>query len=251
MKPKILLLDIETSPNLSLVWGHYEQDVLSVEKYWHILSWSAKWLGGKQTTKCLADYKTYRKDKDNDYELVKELHELMGDADMIIAHNGNDFDFKKVNTRAIVHGLSPIPPYKKIDTLKTARRLFAFDSNKLDDLGDFLQLGRKEQTGGFKLWQDCMAGDKVAWNKMKRYNAQDVRLLEKVYLALRPWDNQHPNIGNYLGEAVCPKCGSSDIQFRGWAMNSTTKYRRFQCQACGGWGRTTTREKQNITLTNS
>lgn len=249
-KAKILLLDIETSPNLSMVWGHYEQNVLAVEKYWHILSWSAKWLGGKQTTKCLADYKTYRKDKENDYELVKELYELMSEADIVIAHNGIDFDFKKVNTRLILHGFNPLPPCKQVDTKRMAKRSFAFDSNKLDDLGDFFKIGRKEQTGGFKLWQDCMAGDLKAWNKMKTYNAQDVRLLEKVYIKLRPWDKQHPNIGLYAEEAVCPKCGSSDIHFRGWAINSTTKYRRFQCNECGGWGRITSRERQTTNLTN-
>src|SRR3990167_3818406 len=44
--PKILLFDIETTPNLAYVWGKYEQDVIQYKSEWYMLSWSAKWLGG-------------------------------------------------------------------------------------------------------------------------------------------------------------------------------------------------------------
>jgi len=82
-----------------------------------------------------------------------------------------------------------------------------------------------------------MAGNKQEWKKMVDYNKQDVILLEKIYLRLRPWIKSHPNMGIYLDRAVCPKCGSGDIEFRGFTMTTTKKYHRFQCKNCGGWGR--------------
>ena len=82
------------------------------------------------------------------------------------------------------------------------------------------------------------------------HNCQDVKLLEQVYLELRAWDNRHPNLGMYYDEIVCPKCGSDNIQMRGFAITSSKKYHRFQCQECGGWGRTTVSEKTTKPIVN-
>jgi hypothetical protein len=242
-KAKILLIDIETSPNLSYIWGQYEQNALSIERNWYIMSFSAKWLGGKQITKCLSDYPGYKPLQENDERIMKDIWELLDKAQVVVAHNGDKFDIKKINTRFIKNGMTPPSPYKQIDTLKVAKKYFAFSSNKLDDLGEFLGIGRKLEHEGFPLWQKCMRGEKKSWRKMKRYNVQDTKLLEKVYLELRGWDNRHPNLGLYHEEVVCPKCGSPNIHWRGYQYNRTTKYKRFQCQDCHGWGRSPTREK--------
>jgi hypothetical protein len=82
-----------------------------------------------------------------------------------------------------------------------------------------------------------MAGDRKAWKKMLAYNAHDVLLTEKLYLKLLPWMTSHPNLGLYTDRPVCPRCGSSKINFRGTVRNTTTIYQSFQCQSCGGWGR--------------
>ena len=68
---------------------------------------------------------------------------------------------------------------------------------------------------------------------------QDVILLEEVYLKLRPWMNNHPNLGVFdvEPEPSCPKCGSTDLHWRGYATTQAGKFHRFQCQGCGGWGR--------------
>ena len=71
MKPKILLLDIETSPNVAYVWGKWEQNVIDYVKEWNIICFSAKWLDGKHITKSSADYKGYKIGA-NDEEIVKE-----------------------------------------------------------------------------------------------------------------------------------------------------------------------------------
>jgi hypothetical protein len=126
-----------------------------------------------------------------------------------------------------------------VDTLKVARRNFALTSNKLDYLGRYLGLGRKIDTGGIDLWLGCMRGNKKDWKLMVDYNCQDVLLLEKVYHKLLPWIADHPNLTLYsLNEApACPKCGSEDLQWRGYAYTAASAFRRFQCNDCGGWGR--------------
>jgi RNase H-like protein len=231
--PKILLLDIETAPSLGWVWQKWQTDVVDFKQTCYILSYSAKWLGGRHVTKGLIDYPGYEKDRENDKALVGDLWELFNEADVIVAHNGDEFDVKKCNMRFSVHGLNPPSPYKTVDTKKLAKKHFAFESNSLNDLGKVLGLGKKVSTGGFGLWLKVMEGDEKAWKRMKGYNRGDVTLLEKVYLHFRPWSPGHPV---WSGES-CPKCGVGKLHRRGEAVAKTVTYQRYQCQGCGGWSR--------------
>ena len=236
-KAKILLFDIETAPNLGYVWGKWEQDVIEFDRQWYMLCFCAKWLGDKKVmTHALPDFSLYKKDPENDKELVKKLWELFNEADIIIAHNGDEFDIKKSNARFIYHGFTPNPHYKTIDTKKIAKKYFSFESNKLDDLGQYLKVGKKLSTGGFALWRGCMAGDKKSWKTMVEYNKQDVVLLEHVYLRLRPWMKDHPNLNVInLTLSACPACGSEDLHKRGFSITRSGQKQRYQCQDCGMW----------------
>jgi DNA polymerase elongation subunit (family B) len=230
-KPKVLLFDLETMANKAFVWGKYEQDVIAFIEEGYLLSWSAKWLDGKQITRGLCDYPDYQPESPNDKELVQELHQLISEADILIAHNGDRFDIKKMNTRFIYHGLTPPDPYKTVDTLKVARRNFAFNSNKLDDLGSFLQVGRKVKHPGFDLWLGCEKGDPKSWELMKKYNKQDVVLLEQVYLKLLPWIQNHPHFKD--GQEDCPNCNSTNYQKKGIDFFRGVKSQRLKCMECG------------------
>lgn len=237
-KPKILLYDIETMANLAYVWGKYEQDVIAVKRHWYMMSFAYKWLGEKQTyVKALPDFPMYKKDQYNDKELVESLWKLFDEADIIVAHNGNDFDIKKTNARFIKHKLRPPSPSKYVDTKLEAKKYFKFDSNKLDDLGDYFNIGRKINTGGFELWLGCEAKDKKSWAKMKKYNVNDVILLEKVYNEMLPYMKTHPNLNLYNGTTHnCPNCGSIHNQKRGLAIVGRTMIaQRYQCKDCGAW----------------
>lgn len=236
-KLKVLIFDIETAPNIGYTWTKYETTVIKFLQERYMLCFAAKWLDEKQTkVYALPDYKGYSKDKTNDKELVKKLWELIDEADVVVAHNGDKFDIRIMNARFIANGLTPPSPYKTVDTKKIASRKFGFNSNKLDDLGTVLGLGKKLPTGGFELWEGCMAGNAAAWNKMKKYNKMDVVLLEKVYKSLRPWAPSHPNIGINRGRHACINCGSTNTQNRGYSYAKFHKYQRFQCKDCYAWG---------------
>lgn len=237
--PKVLIFDIENSPNLGYIWGKYEQDVIAYEREWFMLCFSYKWLGQKRVhSKSLIDYKGYKKDPFNDKELVTDLWKLFDEADILIAHNGDRFDIRKANAKFLEHGL-PVPAfYRTVDTLKVAKKYFYLNSNKLDDLAKHLGIGKKLQTGGFDLWKGCMGGDKKSWKTMIKYCNQDVKLLEDVYLKLRKWMTNHPNV-NLVDEkeCACPTCGSQKLQRRGFAYTQASKYQRFACTNCGSWSK--------------
>lgn len=227
-KPKVLFYDIETTPNLAYVWGKYEQNVLSYESEWEILCFAYKWQGEK-TVYC-------HRQRGNDLSLTKKLWALFDKADVVIAHNGDAFDQKKVRARFVYYDFSPPSPVIEIDTKKIAKKYFKFNSNKLDDLGDHLKLGRKVTHEGFSLWLGCMNNKVKSWQKMMKYNKQDVVLLEKVYQRLRPWMIDHPNLSLLDGsKRGCPNCSSYKVQKRGKTVTHRVVKQRWQCQECGAW----------------
>lgn len=249
-EPRLLLYDIENTPNLAYTWGKWQQDVIKFEQEWHMLSFAWKWYGEKQVNVLgLDDFPTaYRKDSSDDYHLSWQLHQLFCEADITIAHNGDSFDTRKAQARFLVHGFDPPSPVRRVDTLKVARKHFMFNSNALGDLGQTLGLGEKVETGGFKLWLGCMNGDPAAWAKMKKYNKHDVVLLEKVYEKLLPWIDTHPNMALLSDRPdACPKCGQNvnPLVARGkrvkngavneYVYKNVTKYRVYQCMQCGAY----------------
>lgn len=232
---KILFMDIETAPSLGWVWQKYETNVIDFHTDWYILSIAYKWSDEKKVhTLGLCDFPGHRKHPENDEALSKVLWNLLNTADIVIAHNGDRFDLPKANTRFISHGLPPTSPYRTIDTLKIARARFKFDSNKLDDLGRYLRVGRKLPHTGFHLWKGCMSGDRRSWALMKKYNGQDVVLLEKVYYLLRAWHPTHPSLAQGAA-GVCPKCRSTRIHKRGFSYTARSRKQRFNCADCSGW----------------
>jgi DNA polymerase elongation subunit (family B) len=238
-KPKILLIDIETSYKLAGVWGRFKQDISmnQIIQDTYVLCWCAKWLDEKTLhSDALFNHKGYKKDPTNDKKILQSMWKLLDKADIVIAHNGDNFDVKVLNARFIEHGMIPPSSYTTIDTLKVARRSFRFSSNKLDDLGKVLKVGAKMPTGGFELWKSIvLRHDTKAFARMVRYCKQDVKLLEKVYLKLRAWDKRHPStvIANNLPTPRCNVCSSSDVVKNGSYATSTYTFQKYKCRDCG------------------
>lgn len=241
IKPKILFLDIETTPIAGYVWSIWEQNVglNQIIKEWSVLSYAGKFLGTKEIY-----YNDTRKKKDirDDNDLLRELHGLLDEADIVVAQNGKQFDIKKINARMLMAGMKPYSPVRVVDTLVVAKTVAAFTSNKLEWLSKHLTNSPKSQHKafpGFELWDECLKRNPKAFAEMKKYNIQDIIALEKLYKRLLPWIPNHPNLGTYIDgtEPRCPKCGSVEIQRRGTAVLQAGIYQRFQCQACSGWSR--------------
>jgi hypothetical protein len=230
----ILLLDIETAPNLVHVWGLYEQNVgiNQIQAAGYVLCWAAKWW---RESEVMFDSVHRSKPK----AMLKRAHKLLDQADVVVSYNGTRFDLPTLNKEFVQAGMHPPAPYKQVDLLRTARGQFKFPSNKLDYVAQALGLGNKVRHPGHALWTQCMAGDPEAWKLMEAYNKQDVVLLEKVYDRLMPWVRSHPNHGVYdtPGIPVCPNCGHHHLQRRGYARTGANVYARYRCMSCGGWSR--------------
>ena len=237
---KVLLLDIETAPILASIWRLWKQSVnqTQVESDWFCLTWAAKWLFD---TKVYSDKLTPEEVEDeNDGRIMKEIWNLVDEADIIITHNGDMFDLPRLNTRFLIHRFPPPSPYQSVDTLKAAKKSFAFSSNKLDYINEILNLNGKVEHNGFSLWRRCMKGEPAALREMEAYNRNDVNILEELYLELRPWIKGHPNIGIYSDEnqSACPICGSPEIRKeKGAYRTAVSVFEVFRCQKCKGIGR--------------
>ena len=200
--PKILIFDLETSPELGYVWGRFKQFLapVQVEQRSYLLTWSAKWLGEKEV---MADaINNYRQTEtkygqEDDLEVVTSIWHLLDECDVAVAHNGLRFDFPYLNSRFAYHGLGMPSPYKAVDTCKIAKKYFRFPANSLKELGIYLNIDTPKLDTDFQLWIDCMHGVRGAWDYMVEYNKFDVKLLEEVYLRIRPYDKSHPNLALY------------------------------------------------------
>jgi len=229
---KILLLDIESSPHTAYVWGLWNENIplarlIDSSK---VLCFAAKWYGDAKIQFCSAQKIGHKR-------MLAKAHALLSEADVVVHYYGTRFDIPVLNKEFLLHGFSPPAPFKQIDLCKVARRQFKFASNKLDWIAQSLGLGQKVRHKGFELWVECMRNDPEAWKQMEVYNVQDVALLEKVYDRLLPWIANHPSYGAYTrgDRLICTNCGGSHIQYRGYAIAKTLKYRRAQCKDCGKW----------------
>jgi hypothetical protein len=240
----ILTLDIETAPLEAYTWGLWDQNVGldQIKTEWSILSYCAKWLNNKKLIYRDTGGKGVKRVRD-DAGILDDIWHLLDNADIVVAQNGNRFDIRKINARLLMHGYGPYSPIRTIDTLTVAKKYFGFSSNKLAWMSKHLTDTPKSDHRdfpGFELWVECLKDNPKAWEEMKTYNQIDTVACEQLYLKLRPWITNHPNLGAYSdadGKPACPKCGSADIQKRGFSTTQNGKYQRFQCQGCGGWSR--------------
>ena len=234
---KVLLVDIETAPNIGYVWSFFKTSLGAkmVLDRSYMLSFAAKWLGKDEVIYCENRW-------DDEGDMLDVLYGLLDEADIVVAHNGDKFDIPKIKGRGLVNGLTPPSPYKTVDTLKVAKRHFGFTSNSLENLAIELGLTPKlshKEFPGFELWLECLRQNDKAWNEMRVYNIQDVETLEEMYLRMLPYIDNHPNMNVYTGseKPACPKCGSGDSHKRGSYYTNVGKYQRFRCNSCGGWHR--------------
>lgn len=229
--PKLLVMDIETSAALAWVWGIWEQNVIEVEQDPFMLCFGYQWLGeGKPQVVALPDFPGYQRNKNNDYNLIKILRELLDQADIVLGQNSDAFDIKWFNTRCIIHKIPPPSPFKTIDTLKISRKHFAWLSNKLEFVSKRLGHEGKMHTGGWLLWKQCIKGDLKAWKRMKSYNKRDVIETVKVYKDYLPWISQPTPLWD---RTPCPICKSSNVQRRGTYVNLIGKWVKHSCMDCG------------------
>lgn len=207
---KRLIWDIETSPNVVLSWRtgykiNIDHDNIVRERA--IICICYKWEGQK---------KTHHLEWDNgcDKQMIRDFMEVASHADELVAHNGDRFDIKWVNTRVIAHGLDPIPLWKTVDTLKIAKKHFNFNSNRLDYLAKLL-LGEGKIHTEFGMWKAITLDNcQKSMRKMVKYAKKDVELLERVWRELSPYHVPKTHVGAHDDDErwTCPWTGTDDVR---------------------------------------
>jgi hypothetical protein len=236
--PALGFLDIETAPTEGLAWGAYDTNLIRITRSFYILCFSWQWQGGDVHTHALPDYKEYKKDRRDDTALMETLSEYLDKAEVVVAHNGDNFDMKKINARMLINGITPYSDVRQVDTLKACRQRFGFERNNLAFVAPMLGVGDKLANTGVDMWEKCIDKDKYhkkEWDMMRKYNAHDVVILEQVYRRIRPWIKNHPNMGALRKDISCTHCGS-DKTIKSMVRVRLTgkKPQRYQQRRCKG-----------------
>jgi hypothetical protein len=234
---KILAWDIERVPNLIWdwkVWGDRYIPPERMELRGQVLCVGAKWLGSKR----FHWFSTQDREA-----MLQGVWDLINEADALLSWNGKNFDTRHMNTEFLFAGMTPPSASVEIDLMRAGKRRFALPYNKLDYVARALGLPGKVQHEGWEMWKGCMDNDPAAWRKMRRYNRRDVFVLEELHGLLLPWIPSYPNRALYdHTEGKCPRCGSSNLQRRGFAVTTVSRFQRWACQDCGAWSRSAARE---------
>jgi len=207
---RVLIYDIETSYNIVTSWSIgkvylNEKDIVHPKK---IICISYKWLGEDEV------YNLSWDENQDDKFLIEQFVEVLNEADLIVAHNGQKYDLPFIKTRAFIHGVPMLVNYKQFDTCQLARRKFRFANNKLDNINREAGLPPKLKTGK-ELWDKVILNnDKEALDQMIEYCDQDVVSLEALYNKMKYWDNPkfHKGVQDGGDKTTSPITGTKELE---------------------------------------
>lgn len=187
------------------------------------------------------DYDTHSGDTGNDLGLVRDLLQVLAEADVWVTYYGKRFDSPFLNTRVVywrskgrkVDFPENVP---HIDLYDTAKRKLRLHSNRLQVVSDLLGHGAKTPLQ-LPVWIKAAGGHKKSIYYVAEHCDVDSKILAANYLELRPLVVAHPHIGLLLdnGKESCGACGSSEIQRRGTYATPASVRQRFKCKSCGKW----------------
>jgi len=226
-KLKCLVLDIETRPKLVYTFDMKDTTIPlnAIVEDECILAWSAKWLNEPVNTIKYMDLRNGKYPIIDDSSILRPIHKMMKEADIIIGQNSKSFDVPKLNARFDMCGLKPLTHFQHYDIYLLSRRVAAYTSQKLEYVTDKLNKKYKKLSHkkfpGLALWIECLNGNREAWDEMQRYNIQDTLSTEERCNLIREWA---PKAWPDLNGDKCDSCG-------------TAKVIKIKCQDCGKWKR--------------
>lgn len=229
VRRKLLVIDLETSPNVAYVWGMFNQNVSlsQVVEFGRILCIAAKWHGEEGTM-------FYAEWQPGGYErMIRAAHRLLCEADAVLGWNSDRYDIRWLMQAFYDLGLRRPAGFKKVDLMRKQKGYRWLPSNKLEHARNRRGSGKGE-TGGFPLWPKVLAGDKAARRTMEVYNRRDVEETdaELTYAMQGGWVTGLPNMSVHSGD-VCPCCGSDKLKADSYYQTQTRRYQQWVCLDCG------------------
>ena len=232
-KVKLLFYDLEVCRDIVEGYGNkWDFKVVKWVRHQELMCYSYKWKGDKKPTF------VYRHQFDTMKQFLTSLRDLQHEADIVVAHNGKRFDDKMANRFFIKNKVDLPSPFFSIDTLQVARAKFKFPGNSLNDLAEYLELGKKESITYKDLEDDFMTDNpsKKTIKLMRLYNNMDVELLEKLYYIMLPAIPNHPNMARLMNvHDACPSCGNDDedkITREKYRPTKMGLFMQYRCKLC-------------------
>ncbi len=180
---KVLHWDIETS--ISKFYGFYtgkqyidhSQIVQGSET--KIMSIQYKFEGDTKVSSLVWDFDKKTLKADDSKMLETFVTKILSQADISVGQNLDSFDFKVLNDRLMLLGLTPIDHSLSIDILKLSRKSFRKLSHKLDFRSKILDLGGKHRMER-QDWIDIVEGKVSVKDKMLPYGLKDVEDTQNI-----------------------------------------------------------------------
>jgi hypothetical protein len=230
--PKILVFDLEVSTKIVHTYQMWDTSIPAdrVIKDYYILAYSAKFVGEDKVY-----YLDTRYSPGCDLHILEALSHLINQATHLCGHNLKSYDLPTLRARMIQKGVEPIPKLPILDTMRMAKKLFKFTSNKLSEVAKYLNVDTMKddhsEFPGITLFTEAMNGNMRAFECMEKYCKTDSVVTEMILTKMMPWDGDI-NFQAVYGQAKCT-CGSVDFIKDGYLYTKTTQNQRFKCVNCG------------------
>lgn len=142
---------------------------------------------GKVITLSANEFPSWKKDRTDQKDFIQAVCDELEEYDILVAHNGEYFDKRFLNSKCLQYGLKPILRFKKlVDPVLIARRHLNLSRNSLTSLIDFLKVPERKTPIKFSYWmRAAMMGDEKCLEQIAIHCHFDVVTLEKVYDRMR------------------------------------------------------------------
>lgn len=251
-------LDGETSPNIAAVYGNWgvnvtHKNILAGRRVTSIVLQNEKDLKllklewekpGAVTISADKSKKIHVKGLGDDSALLRTVRDEIDKYDIVVAQNGDRFDFPVLQHRMMLLGLPPMRNVITFDTLKASKRSFLPDGgHSLDAQSSELGYGNKDKQD----MDDCiltMLGHPEVSKGRLNYNVKDVELLRKVFWRKLDYYNLNQAFINMLmlflkeTKPYCVKCAARRQKKFDVAKTMITfqtsgrREKRWQCKNC-------------------
>lgn len=258
--PRILFLDLEVSASIVAAFSmfrHFSTPDHIIE-FPYILTFAANWLSDDPediVCKGLDDYPLFKEDHKNDRLIVEELWSYFDEADIVVIQN-EGFDRGWFTQRCAYHGLPEPSPYRVLCTLKGDKKAMSLPSNSLGYVTKYFDLPHdKLKHDGIEVWISCWKGEQYGFDRMKAYNIGDIPTLRELYLTIRAYIPNHPNVAIYYpfdGDMRCNVCGSKGlVDLEKQAYTNLSSFDAYRCTNCGsvqrsGVSNTSSQERKQL-----
>lgn len=129
-----------------------------------------------------------RGQRGDDMETTRQVTEILGEHDVLVAHNGTRFDLPFLRTRLARWGLPRLPEQKIVDPLSIAWRKLRLGRNSLGSIADHIGLSDKKTPLDMSVWTDAILnGTKESMDLIVEHCVADVKVLAGVLELVKPY----------------------------------------------------------------